>query len=112
MSVISDATTTFDVINPATEGLAGTAPICTADRLDQAMADAQGAFVDWSADEGASRSNQPPGGRSAEVAPPVNPLDILGVLLYSKAERCSIWCSRADRQACVATVETCLGAIR
>ena len=42
---------TFDVINPATEGVAGTAPICTPAELDQAMTSAQRAFADWSRDE-------------------------------------------------------------
>jgi acyl-CoA reductase-like NAD-dependent aldehyde dehydrogenase len=42
---------TFDVINPATEGLAGTAPICTPAELDQVMWSAQRAFADWSRDE-------------------------------------------------------------
>jgi acyl-CoA reductase-like NAD-dependent aldehyde dehydrogenase len=42
---------TFDVINPATEDLAGTAPICTADELDVVMASAQRAFAVWSRDE-------------------------------------------------------------
>jgi acyl-CoA reductase-like NAD-dependent aldehyde dehydrogenase len=42
---------TFDVINPATEEVAGTAPICTADELDTVMASAQRAFVDWRRDE-------------------------------------------------------------
>jgi len=46
----------FDVINPATEGRAGQAPEATKDDLDAAMAAAQRAFPTWSSDEGQRRS--------------------------------------------------------
>jgi acyl-CoA reductase-like NAD-dependent aldehyde dehydrogenase len=41
----------FEVVNPATEGLAGMAPSATRQDLDAAMAAAQGAFPSWSIDE-------------------------------------------------------------
>jgi acyl-CoA reductase-like NAD-dependent aldehyde dehydrogenase len=47
---------TFDVVNPATEGIAGRAPDCTREQLDAAMAAAQRAFRDWAADEPARRA--------------------------------------------------------
>ena len=47
--------TTFDVTNPATEGIAGRAPDCDRETLDEAMACANTALNDWSADEAARR---------------------------------------------------------
>jgi acyl-CoA reductase-like NAD-dependent aldehyde dehydrogenase len=48
--------TTFDVVNPATEGIAGRAPAATRADLDDAMAAAQRAFPAWAADEEARRA--------------------------------------------------------
>jgi acyl-CoA reductase-like NAD-dependent aldehyde dehydrogenase len=47
--------TTLDVVNPATEGLAGQAPDCTRADLDDAMSAALRAFPGWAADEDARR---------------------------------------------------------
>jgi acyl-CoA reductase-like NAD-dependent aldehyde dehydrogenase len=48
--------TTFDVVNPATEGLAGRAPAASRADLDDAMAAAARAFPAWAADEDARRA--------------------------------------------------------
>jgi acyl-CoA reductase-like NAD-dependent aldehyde dehydrogenase len=49
------APATFDVVNPATEGVAGKAPDCSRADLDDAMAAAVRAFPAWAADEHARR---------------------------------------------------------
>jgi acyl-CoA reductase-like NAD-dependent aldehyde dehydrogenase len=46
---------TFEVVNPATEGVAGEAPDCTREQLDTAMAAAQAAFPAWARDEDSRR---------------------------------------------------------
>jgi acyl-CoA reductase-like NAD-dependent aldehyde dehydrogenase len=49
------ARSTIDVTNPATEAIAGRAPDCDRETLDEAMDSANVALGDWSADEDARR---------------------------------------------------------
>src|SRR5882757_9830085 len=44
-----DAPSTFDVFNPATDGVIAAAPAASTDQLEQAIAAARAAFPAWSA---------------------------------------------------------------
>ncbi|HEY1118965.1 MAG TPA: aldehyde dehydrogenase family protein, partial [Acidimicrobiales bacterium] len=53
--VASSTEATFDVINPATGAPEATAPDCTPQQLDAAMASAAKAYRDWRRDESRRR---------------------------------------------------------